>query len=326
MEELDIDLTKEDVIPTPIQKTKSKGKKPVYDTTKIEFNEDELTSCLRNEVIIVRFIKRSTGLVQNPKHLLFGGLAETAKRTFSVPLLTTGTLKNVLTNDEKDFLEQYMGLPSNSLSVYNKVDNYWKDLLISLGKEDTYLNLSDANDYIKYKVLLANTDTIAPTWEAYLSYPKMSYQYVLVGEDDMTNSEKGAMDLGMKATELFAKIMNNKQALRVVLEIMEGKAISASTKLDYLKGQVYKQSTTNPKLFVKLVDDPFLDTRVLIRNAVDASLIRRRGDFYFLAKDNSPLCRANEDPTLPNAILYLNNPAKQAIKFTLEAELKALEE
>ena len=85
----------------------------------------------------------------------------------------------------------------------------------------------------------------------------MSYQYVLVGEDDMTNSEKGAMDLGMKATELFAKIMNNKQALRVVLEIMEGKAISASTKLDYLKGQVYKQSTTNPKLFVKLVDDPF---------------------------------------------------------------------
>ena len=36
---------------------------------------------------------------------------------------------------------------------------------------------------------------------------------------------------------------------------------------------------------------------------VDTSVwFRRRGDFYFLAKDNSPLCRANEDPTLPNAI------------------------
>ena len=64
---------------------------------KIEDN-GVIESCLRKEIVTVRHINRPTGLVTNPKHVLYGGMAETAVRYFTVPLLEkSGTLKNVLT-------------------------------------------------------------------------------------------------------------------------------------------------------------------------------------------------------------------------------------
>lgn len=59
-----------------------------------------------------------------------------------------------------------MGLPYNALSIYKKEDNYWDNYQVRLGKGETPLNLSNPNDYINYKVLLANRDFIAPSLEA----------------------------------------------------------------------------------------------------------------------------------------------------------------
>ena len=65
---------------------------------------EPLISCLRNEVITVQYIKKDNGVITNPKHVLYGGLAETAIITLTVPKLTSGAFKNVLTNSEKAFL------------------------------------------------------------------------------------------------------------------------------------------------------------------------------------------------------------------------------
>ena len=87
--------------------------------------ETQLVSCLRNERVIVRHIPKRTGLVTNPKHILYGGMAENAIRVFVVPRLSSGMFVNVLTDSEKAFLEDVMGLEYNALSIYKKVDNYW---------------------------------------------------------------------------------------------------------------------------------------------------------------------------------------------------------
>lgn len=86
--------------------------------------EVELISCLRNDKVIVRYVNKPNTNITNPKHVLYGGMAETAVRTFTVPMLRSGALVNVLTDSEKDFLESYMGLEKNALSVYLKKDNY----------------------------------------------------------------------------------------------------------------------------------------------------------------------------------------------------------
>lgn len=65
-----------------------------------------------------------------------------------------------------------------------------------------------------------------------------------------------------------------------------------------------------------------LPTKVLIKKAIEASLISKRGNFLYLRSDNSPLCEANEEPTINVAARYLNNPRHQDIKFALEAKLK----
>ena len=84
----------------------------------------ELISCLRNDKVIVRYVNKPNTNITNPKHVLYGGMAETAVRTFTVPMLRSGALVNILTDSEKDFLESYMGLEKNALSVYLKKDNY----------------------------------------------------------------------------------------------------------------------------------------------------------------------------------------------------------
>lgn len=128
-----------------------------------------LVSCLRNEKVIVRHIPRVTALVQNPKHELYGGMAPGAIKRYTVPRLTSGQFVNVLTDNEKAYLEEVMGLEPNAMSVYNRENNFWDDSnphgisTVTLTKQDTYLDLAQPEQYIKYKILLANKNNIAPS-------------------------------------------------------------------------------------------------------------------------------------------------------------------
>ena len=128
--------------------------------------EKPLINCLRNEQVIVRYLPKQSRMVTNPKHVLFGGMAENATRTFVVPMLSSGRYVNVLTDSEKNFLEELMGLPTNALSIYKKVDNFWDDAneagisKVTLRKQDNYLNLANVEDYI------------APSLEALETNPK----------------------------------------------------------------------------------------------------------------------------------------------------------
>jgi len=52
-------------------------------------------------------------------------MAEGSVRVFTVPRLSSGTYVNVLTDMEKTFLEDIMGLEYNALSIYKKENNFW---------------------------------------------------------------------------------------------------------------------------------------------------------------------------------------------------------
>lgn len=55
---------------------------------KKEVEEKSLVNCLRNKRVIVRHLPRQSRMVSNPKHVLYGGMAENATRTFVVPMLS----------------------------------------------------------------------------------------------------------------------------------------------------------------------------------------------------------------------------------------------
>ena len=295
---------------------------------KTSINEEKpLVNCLKNEQIIIRYLPRQSRMVTNPKHVLFGGMAENATRTFVVPMLSSGRYVNVLTDSEKDFLEELMGLPPNALSIYKKVDNFWDDAneagisKVTLRKQDNYLNLANVEDYIRYKILLANKDYIAPSLEALETNPKATYQFVILTEDSETQSAKKGMTTLMQCYTAYGKIEDEVDTLRVIIETLTGVRVHKNTKKEFLQTKVNELIQGNSKMFLKVATDPMLSTKVLIRRCVEEGLIAHRGNQYYIKDGNIPMCEDGE-PTLNVAAQWINLPKNQEIKLSLEAKLK----
>lgn len=318
-------------IETPLVEVPKEAPQKIKTVQKKEVNTDysSTINCLRNERVIVRYIAKQSGIWgNNPKHVLSGGMAEGSVRTFVVPRLSSGMFVNVLTDNEKSFLEEIMGLEYNALSIYKKVDNFWDDSnenginKVRLTKQDNYFNLSDPEDYIRYKILLANKDYIAPSMQALQDYPKATYQFVIISDGEETKMAKNNMSATMMCYKEFGKIENDIDILRVIVEIISGKPTAPTSKLEFLQTKVNELIQTNNKMFLKVVTDPLLSTKVVIKKSIEAGLIANRGNYLYLRSDNSPLCELNEEPTLNIAAKYLNSPKHQDILFSLQAKLK----
>lgn len=288
--------------------------------------ENKLINCLRNERIKVRFVPNQSSRVTNPKHVLYGGMAMEAIRVFVVPRLTSGRYANVLTDAEKDYLEHIMGLEPNALSIYKKEHNFWDDSnpdgisRVILKKQDNYLDLSSPEDYIRYKILLANKDFIAPSLKALEENPKATYQFVVIAEGDETKSAKSTMSNTMLCYKEYGKIEEDADTLRLIIEILDGRPVAATSKLEFLQTKINDLIQANPKAFLRVITDKQLPAKVLLKQAVNVGVITMRGSYYYY--EGKPLCEDNEEPTMEIAAKYLNNPKYQAVKFALEAKLK----
>lgn len=276
---------------------------------------------LRKERVIVRFVPKENDNIVDRKHVAFGGIMENSVRGFTVPKLSNGTYRNVLTDNEKAYLEELLGLEVNGLSVYNKKDNYWDNYIIKLSKQDTILDLSDPEDYIKYKVLLANKDLVAPSMRVLKEFRRATYEYVIMEPNEEFSDSRNRVNNTMKCFEEFGAIKDKFDILRCIIETIDGRPIAANTKIEFLQAKATDLITSNPKSFLDTITDPLLNTKVTIKKAVEAGIISKRGEYYYLREDGSPLCGNNEDPTFTIAARYLSLPQNQELKFAIEAKL-----
>lgn len=279
---------------------------------------------LRKERIFVRFVPQENGFAgANKSHVLYGNKADGARTTFCVPVLrTTGNYKNILTNEEKDFLEEALGLDYNALSVYKKQDNYWDNYRFTIVcKDGLYLDLSDPEDYIKYKVLLANVDIVAPSVQARIDRPKATYQFEIVREADESSVENIKMDRTMASYKEFGKIESDVLTMRVLVELLDGHPYAQNTKSEFLRARINSLIQADPKTFLSTITDPLFKTKVIIRRSQELGKVVKKGDYYYLS-DGTPLCGNNDSPTLSIAARYLNLPENQDKKFILESEVE----
>ena len=300
----------------------------VQQPTLLETQEKDTINCLRNERVIVRYVLRPSLMVPNKNHVLYGGMAETATRTFTVPRLSNGSFKNVLTKSEKDFLERELGLEMNALSVHRKIDNFWDDSnpegfgRVVLHKQDNYLDLSNPTDYIKYKVLLSNNDQIAASIQELEDRPKATYQYVIISENAETAVNLKRVDATKNCWKEFGKIEEDADTLRTVIELIERRPLAPKTKLDFLQGKVSELIENDSRKVLAVLKDEYLPAKVLIKKGVEKGFISWRNDLYYWREDGHPLCEMGENSTLNNAARYIASPKHQDLKFTLEAKLK----
>lgn len=284
-----------------------------------------LKNCLKNERILVRFVPKEDSNITNPKHILYGGMAEGAVKYYTVPILaSTGTYKNILTDDEKAFLESYMGLEYNALSVYNKTNNFWANFTVRLTKHDNYLDLSDPNDYIKYKVLLANTDFIADSLRTLNDHPKATYQFVMIKEGESEKREEEKMSVTMKCYKEYGKIEDDNDTLRCIIELIDNRPIAKNTKSEFLKSRINSLIQADPKLFYSIITDEYLNNKVLIKTATEEGVIKRRNNLYYF--EDTPLCPDGTESTLSVAAEYIGLGKNQDLKLRIEALLNKAKE
>ena len=94
---LDADALKEQIEETSTSTMQQPvSQAPVRKMREMDYGEEPLINCLRDETIEVRFIPQP-GTISDPKHVMYGGMSENAKITICVPKLRSGTYVDVLT-------------------------------------------------------------------------------------------------------------------------------------------------------------------------------------------------------------------------------------
>ena len=317
MEEFVIDNTEKAEIPRE-KVEKQLPKKAVNKRADRQVVADQPINCLRNERVTVKFIPNETGGLDK-RHPYYGGKVEGAFTFVTVPMLKNGTIANPLTKAEKEYLEDIMQLDYGALSVYKKEDNYWENLIVRLGKEDTILDLSVPTDYIKYKVLLANKDLICPSMKDLEEKPKATYQYVMVADTDVFNEASNRTSNKMKCYEELGRIRDDKDAMRCVIQTIAGRQVDINSKVEFMRDRLVDIIDSNPKRFLNVVTDPLLQIKVTLMRAVEEKVVSRRGDYYYY--DGEPLCGDNESPTITVAAKYLGLPKNQELLFSIQAKI-----
>lgn len=282
---------------------------------------------LINKKVVVKIVEKAFLNITNQKHTLANGMHENSKRSFVVPVNANGTYKSILTKEEQDFFEEYFNLEKGDMSVHKKNDNYWDDKNVVLGKFDNYLYLNNAEDYIKYKILLANDQVICPSMEDLHKRPKATYMYVLQSDEEIEKINRETTDLTLKAHLLLGKLQDEKDKLRVIIEELEGKpfatTVSSSKLLDKMISILKSdKNLVMTKHFIKLCEDKLLDHKVFFRRCVDNSLVANKGSMYYTMDNNMPLCENGQEPTFEKAVMFLANPKHQDLYLKLKAKLE----
>jgi len=275
------------------------------------------TAFLRNEIVTLKYIKRESEYIKDPKHVGYGGLFNGSSIAVPAPTLDNRKMKNMLTKEEKAGLEYLLG---KDLSIYGP---FWKQeyskggiFPIFLTKDDTQLDLSDPQQYIKYKVLLASP-IVANSMDEIRN--KATYRFVMVSEGEELKRDKDAVGNKVLAFEKYVEHKNNASILRYILRSL-GKYTSRGQKLEFLQVETAKLIEVDPNLFVAVTNDALLAQKVLIEEAVEFGVVVKKDGNYYTT-DNQPLSEG-DTPSMDVAAAYLGNPLGQELRLAIEAKIK----
>lgn len=272
---------------------------------------------LPNKVITVKFIPRKISLAPqaDKNHIAYGGLLTDATIKFAAPLQKNGAIKNVLTKEEKDHIEELTGL---KLSAYS---NFWENFYVRLRRDDASnkLDLSNPNDYISYKILKAHEGSeIAPSWADRNKI--LSYKFAITEAEEITLDSNKRFNLKKEAFKLYARFENNRDTLISILRLLENKNVSDKTSIDRIQEKILEYVDNDPAKFLSVAQDAKFETKALIMEAVSQGVIKRTGNRY-VTTDGLELCEAGEVPLFTNAVNYLDANKNQDIRSLIEAKV-----
>lgn len=284
----------------------------------METKEDNVKKkfSLPNEEVIVKFVPKKRGMAANvdDNHVISGGMLTNAVKSYMCPLQRSGGIANILSKEEKEYLEETLGL---NLSVYG---DFWTTFTVRLYKDSAAnkFDLSDPIGFISVRILQQYIDEIAPRWSE--RHNKTTYMFAITKPGEEINENKIKLDSKKEAFKLYGKIEEDKETLLGVLKLLTNQPISRASELDWLQGKVQEYVDSNPTGFINVVKDPTLDIKLLINRAVELNIINKKGNSY-ITVDGLELCNAGEQPTFNNAVRFLNDDKNQEVFLMIQARI-----
>ncbi len=274
---------------------------------------------LVNKIVTVKPILREGALFDKPI-----GLFKGAAVTLDLPINPARKCRvNIFKSDEEQtFFENKLSVPKGTLSTYDRDNKFWNEFLVRIPDDGLTLNLANVTDFLTYRVLLANSNLIAPTWSERNDNGAFKFAIVEQGFEDVEINTK--KDRQKKAYIAFGKIEDSADKMIDVLNVL-GKKIKnkSSVSMDFLKAEI-NRIIDNPQTiesFITILEDTDFEFRVLIDKALNAKSIYKMGKNGFrLPKGEESIADDTRE-----MIDWLKDPKNSVKVETIKAQIEASE-
>jgi hypothetical protein len=286
----------------------------------------KIKNCLINKKIVLSLIEKPTNAlykVIGDSTLLIG-----ASVHIKLPQTQFGELKEVLTDEEREYLES---LIKTDLNIYSdKGKEFWNSKLATIILKRTSKDLSDADlildlskpyDYIKYKIALVS-HRVANSWDE--RYDNGEYVVVIKdGESEFVDTIKKVN----KEEKVLSYLMSIKSSKRKMYNLIRlygddkvSTAITMNSSLELMYTTLWEicKSTKgiNGLYPLIIIDEKELIMQILVADAITVGMIEKRGWEYRLKGGEKIGSNIDE------AINYLNDKNNQHTKIRIEQEIE----
>jgi hypothetical protein len=250
-----------------------------------------------------------------------------AKVEYVVPRLLSGQLIDPLgdlTTDQINIVARELGFKSaDDLNINRKEkENFWINRSVYIDKNGKWLDLINIGDFISYKILEVNLETIAPSFTE--RYDKGTYKFAIVFPEEEAKLKNTKVDAKKDAYMLFGKIDGSAKKMSDFMWIYyltdkEAKRLPNNPSIDYLRGEIGRIIEERTGTFLTIMNDPDFDSKVLIQKAINNGFIHRDGMSFTVFGEST------SKNTLEGLINYLKDERNNNIRISIIGKLEAME-
>lgn len=289
------------------QKTENKSK--VLESAGRSIIAERSGFSLPNKKVTIKFYAKPTAMVQDENHKLFGRMGPRTKKAYQLPRTERGSWINPFSSQEERMaLEEMLNFPKGWLNTSSLGSCFFDEYFVQLGKNDEPLDLSNPEQYLKFLVLKAQKDIVAPNRESVNNLN--TYMYYIEDHEVANNNKRRLKDKRAKAYAMLGSIENNPSKMRQILIQKRGKsnlpdmANDADWLFNELSDIIDNDKIDGASQFLQIIEDPHLSVKVDIYQAVSKNIIKQKGRFYYDEQDK-PIMAPGMQNDLSGVIAFL---------------------
>lgn len=217
----------------------------------------------------------------------------------------SGSKYTGLNDEDAARLEKAIGYPAGHLSATSP---YWVTFAVKLTEKEIVLDTDIPIDELKYLFLKGHKRVAGSLTEI-----KASTDYVLINKESEAQESNKVNRARRQALREFDKMSLDE--MRRCLRLYGYRSDTMSAEL--IENRLTQLIEENPpKFFSKWVDNKVKNTEFLVEQAISKNVLRKSRNVYYHGTDiigNS----------LEDAIGYLDNPANQDLRLTIQKETES---